>query len=342
MRETDTSVVDSVVVNSRYKLTLLKRVRCDDVRSALQGQCGIYVCSYPDAKWHEMQGLPVLRNYAIKKKTRFFALLSRRSWLVSPTQCVNPGCAHPSEVRYRKVLLGSRWRSKRLQQCSYLLQLFWLFFRLRRSFDYVLFYNFEMPIFLSAVFAKVILRKRVWIDFEDDYALTSRASWKNILTTRLLYNIPDAVICAAEPMVHRFPEKQTFVFNGFIEIASTATVFHPKVGGETVFMYAGRLDDIRGADLLPEVAAALREAFGKVRVLVTGEGPLESDLRSQPIAGVEFLGFLPESEFARTLAGVDAFLVLQKPDHPFNRGSFPSKIEYYAAMKRPIFALALA
>jgi glycosyltransferase involved in cell wall biosynthesis len=342
MPVTENPTLDEIPVNERYNLSLLKSVRCDDIRQAFVGKRCIYVCSYPDNKWHDTQGIPVLRNYAIRKKTQFFGMLSRRSLLVSPTQCINRSCVHTAEVRYRKVLLGSRWREKRLQQCEYLFQLLCLFVRLRRSFDYVLFYNFEMPVFFSAYFVKWILKKEVWVDFEDDYTLVHRSRWKNLLATQLAYNMPDVVICASEPMTKHFPTKKTFVFNGFIELHPSATNFWPNAEREMRFMYSGRLDDIRGVDLLPEVFVALQRVFRRVRVLVTGEGPLEATVRAWQIPGIEYLGFLHDEEFAQTLSTVDAFLVLQKPDHPFSRGSFPSKIEYYARLRRPIYVLSSA
>jgi len=56
---------------------------------------------------------------------------------------------------------------------------------------------------------------------------------------------------------------------------------------------------------------------------------------------VEYLGFLDDNEYDERLQRADACLLLQKPDHPFSRGSFPSKVDMYARYRKPVYVVEL-
>jgi glycosyltransferase involved in cell wall biosynthesis len=327
-------------VNDKYKLSPVYSVDKDDIQTYLRNGNGVYVCSFPDQKWHDHYGLKIERNYSIKKKQKMFDCLSNHSVLLSPTEIMKEVLTdHP--IQDGRVLhLSSRFTKARLKQIEYAFNILRYVFKHRRSIDFVFYYNFEMPIFFTAWMIKRVLGKKIYVDFEDDYTLVSRNKYKNILS-RLLFRIPDMVICINREMTKHFGKHtDCLVYNGFIDLSYSRNVdFTFKE--DSTFLYAGSLDDIRGVDLLPEIVAKLKTVVGRFRVKVSGSGPLEAFVRNLAIPEIEFLGFLSEEDYARTLEQSDYFLVLQKPDHPFNRGSFPSKIEYYAALKKPIYSLKL-
>jgi glycosyltransferase involved in cell wall biosynthesis len=130
------------------------------------------------------------------------------------------------------------------------------------------------------------------------------------------------------------------VFNGFVDLEYAKTLdFKLKNGVE--FLYAGALDSIRGIDLLPDLVNSLRQRLTSFSIYVTGSGPYEKEIKKWDLKEVVFLGFLNNAEYENILEKADVYLVLQKPDHPFSLGSFPSKIEYYSKYKKPIFKIDL-
>jgi hypothetical protein len=50
-------------------------------------------------------------------------------------------------------------------------------------------------------------------------------------------------------------------------------------------------------------------------------------------------GILAEADYERELKAADVCLVLQRPDHPFSRGSYPSKIQAYVRHGKPVLVL---
>ncbi len=333
-------MLKSVVINSKYSLSLLEEIEKDDINFYLSSKKGIYVCSFPDEQWHKQHNLVVKKNYATFKKSKFLSCLKPGSFIVSPTEILNP-TKKMNRVWIGNVFhLGSHFKYSRLKQIEYSLKLIFYLTKIRKNYDVVLYYNFELPIFFTALFVRHILGKEIYVDFEDDYSLIKRNWFKNYFT-KLIYQIPNSVICINREMKKHFGTKtHCLVFNGFIDLNYLKEI-DVSLREDLSFLYAGTLDEIRGADLLPEIVYALRKQFSYFRIRVTGFGPLDSQIRDLKLPEIEFLGFLSEDEYVKVLKLTDIFLVLQKPDHAFNKGSFPSKIEYYSAFKKPIYSLKL-
>jgi hypothetical protein len=92
-------------------------------------------------------------------------------------------------------------------------------------------------------------------------------------------------------------------------------------------------------ELVPDVVEALRKEIRGFKVLVSGKGPLREQAERWTIPEVRVLGFLDDKAYTQTIHDADVCLVLQKPDHPFSLGSFPSKVDEYARWKKPIYIL---
>lgn len=87
----------------------------------------------------------------------------------------------------------------------------------------------------------------------------------------------------------------------------------PPPGATFTLVHVGRLVPYKGAALAILALAELPETAPPVRLLVVGDGPerqtLEALARKLPEGRrVEFLGWLPQTELAETLADADAFL----------------------------------
>ena len=99
--------------------------------------------------------------------------------------------------------------------------------------------------------------------------------------------------------------------------------------------YIGNIANWRDHTFLEAVAAGRGNHGGKGAKQV-GLRPL---VESWDYPEVEYLGFLNDPAYTHIMQQVDACLVLQKPDHLFSLGSFPSKIDQYAKYNKPIFIL---
>jgi glycosyltransferase involved in cell wall biosynthesis len=151
----------------------------------------------------------------------------------------------------------------------------------------------------------------------------------------------DGGILINERMQRFFRKNQkTVVLNSFADLsyAEDLTLEEP-----VRLLYSGSLDDIRGADLIEDLSAALTEAGLDFDVFITGKGPLQSHIEkvSQQEARLHYEGFVSEQRLDELLSLCDVGLVLQKPDHPFSKGSFPSKIDLYAQYNLAILTLEL-
>jgi glycosyltransferase involved in cell wall biosynthesis len=210
----------------------------------------------------------------------------------------------------------------------------------RASYGYVLMYNFYLPVFLAGVYAKYVLGKSLYVEYEDDYTKRRTNQIKNLFE-RMLRKTCCGAICVNEHMVSDFKGKPVAVCNGFADLSYTGNCDFSIREGMT-FLFGGSLDEIRGIDLVPELVSALQSKISAFRILITGSGPLRGLVESWSIPEVSYCGLLDEKAYCEAIGNADACLILQKPDHPFSRGSFPSKVEQYAKHKKPIFVLSLA
>ena len=320
-----------------YVLSPVTGIRQDDLASLFGDAPGVYVCNCQEGAWYERFGMKRSYNYAVEKKHRMFGRLPPGSKWVSPT--FDPHADGDTEDFQNGPVLHlgygrARGRAAQLVQAAKIAR--WLVEH-RDEYAFVYVYNFYGPTYPPALVAK-LLGKRVYVDYEDDYTFL-RPPAKAMLE-KVLRRTPDGVVCINEGMTRYFPDKEVRVFNAFADLSYLEGTTPQLVEGMT-FLYTGRLDDLRGIDLVPELVRALRERLGSFRIRITGDGPLRPLVESWDFEEVEYLGFLPEGAFGEEVAAADACLILQKPDHGFSRGSFPSKIDAYAQYRRPIWVLEM-
>jgi glycosyltransferase involved in cell wall biosynthesis len=324
-----------------YWLAPVLKVRQDDLGAVLPEPPGVYVCNCPEEEWYDRFGLKRRQNPGTQKKRRMFERMAPGSQWISMTLDERaPGQTRTWQSPTGVLHLGSgRWQG-RLAQVRMALELAaWLVAR-RGTYGYAYVYNFDEPQFLVTRLVTWLLGKRLIVDYEDDYTTCRASRWKNALEAAMRRTV-DGVVCVHEAMLRYFPRTPAVVWNTFADLAYLE---QRRVGlwpGMTL-LYSGRFDDIRGIDLLPELVLALRGRIGTFELRVTGSGPLEGWVRDLGLPEVVFRGFVSDAELGREIAAADACLILQKPDHPFSQGSFPSKIEAYAEAHKPIFGLEVA
>jgi glycosyltransferase involved in cell wall biosynthesis len=79
-------------------------------------------------------------------------------------------------------------------------------------------------------------------------------------------------------------------------------------------LYAGRLTQEKGADLLAEAFLAARERNPRLHLVLAGGGPEEERLRERLDEHATFLGWLEGDELARAYASADVFLFASRTD----------------------------
>ncbi len=327
-----------LTINKRYSLVPLTKIDKEDIRPVFKNGVGVYICNFPEQKWYDFHNFERKRNYGIEKKERFFQLMNEGSMLLSPTQdslIMKPTKSFNNGKIYH---FGSIFKG-RYAQISQAIKIIFFLVKKRNFFNYCLVYNFYPGEMTIAFFAKYFLKKKIIVDFEDDYLKQTKKHFYQYYFN-FVKKIPDSIICINRNMVHYFQNQEIYVFNGFIEIDYVDKIdFELK---ENIrFLFSGTLDDIRGADLIPDIILALRKEISSFKIFITGSGPYEEEVKKWKFPEVEFLGFLSSKDYNKALQAADAYLVLQKPDHPFNLGSFPSKIEFYAKFKKPIYRIEL-
>lgn len=327
-----------LILTEKYVLEPLLHVEKDNISHFLSREVGVYICSFPSSEWLDYYNLKVSKNYSSQKKQRMFSLMKKGSFLFSPTE-IDTDIYTPKKFSSNNILyLSSIFINSRLKQIDYSFKIIQEIWRVRNKISYVLYYNFGMPIFFTSLIVKYLFGKKIYVDFEDDSILLRSSNLKNVIN-KWLYLIPDYVICINQNMRKCFrPKTETHVFNGFIDM-SYAKNLNFDFFENQVFLFAGTLDEIRGVDLIPSIVLELRKYINDFTILISGSGPLSNLITSYEYSEIKYLGFLNENEFENILKISDAFLVLQKPDHPFSKGSFPSKVEYYSKHKKPIYVL---
>lgn len=327
-----------IIINEKYCLVPLLKIENDNIKELFEKGRGMYICNFPDKAWYEYHGFTQSANYGIEKKEKFLALMDKNAMILSPTQDSRIISSSKSIKVGSVIHFGSRFTG-RFAQISMAFQIVkWLLIN-RKIYDYCLFNNFSPGELPSMFVAKYLLNKRILIDFEDDYLKQSRNKIYPYYF-KIAKSLPDAIICINRDMTRYFSQKKVYVFNGFIDLSYVNTVdFNLREGSK--FLYAGTLDEIRGVDLIPDIVKAVREKLKSFTINITGSGFLESEVRLWNFEEVKYLGFLSPENYSKVLSKTDIFLVLQKPDHPFSRGSFPSKVEFYSKYKKPIYRLIL-
>lgn len=328
----------NLLINSQYSLEPIIEVRKDNIYSIFNDGIGAYICNYPDNIWYEQHQFKQKGNKSIEKKNKFFELMSSDSILLSPTQDENNDKSTKTIKNGRVIHFGSRFTG-RLAQISKAFKMIVYLFNNKNKFTYCLIYNFYPSEMFFAFIAKFLLNKKIIVDFEDDYLLQSNRFYYKFYFN-IVKKIPQTIICINIEMTRYFDENKVFVFNGFIDLSYTKDVDYNFFSG-CKFLYSGSFDTIRGIDLIPELIVSLRHIIDDFSIYISGSGPLEKEILNWEYPEIKYFGYLNEKDFNYIISEVDFCLVLQKPDHPFSRGSFPSKIEYYSKFKKPIFSLRL-
>jgi glycosyltransferase involved in cell wall biosynthesis len=211
--------------------------------------------------------------------------------------------------------------------------------RLARNEDYdvIMFYNFNIITAFPSLIAGLLFRTPIVIDFNDN-RLDSR-DWSDRLRDKIYLYVVDpwlsGGICINTNMTALLRTDNTVVVRGepSVKIADECEIDRDIDSPLTVF-YGGRLDDVRGIDILLEAAPEIVRRQD-VEVRVGGYGPRFEEVQQQveemDINRVSFLGDLSNEQYREELVEANIAVNLQLPDAPGNEYTFPTKILDYLA-----------
>lgn len=213
----------------------------------------------------------------------------------------------------------------------------WISYKLfteRKSYNKILFYNYTPETAIPSFFAKIILNKKIYVEYEDGFfALDIFKPLKWIIAANEIvgnYLISGAIL-VTKNLKSRVKSKNIQIIPGIIDQTLYNQIMNlpPKKTDTKIIMYSGGLDEIRGINLFLEIAEnIINKKKGKYEFWITGKGPLEQlvrDYTKKYPKQIRYHGFISRNELINMYAHVDFFLSLQKPEHKFSAGSSPSK-----------------
>jgi len=305
--------INSIAVG-KYHLEPLLSIRQDDISGLLGIGPGVYICDCPEAEWYRHFGFKEKQRIGIvRKKRRMFLQMGKNSKWISPTSDV-PNGKHTVMWKNKNILhLGYRGHLPlRISQILQTISLFKYLWQHKQEYEYCLVYNFYLPFYLAPLAIKILFKKKLYIDYEDDYTL-QRKNWLKNYSEYLLRKTVNGAICVNKNMLSYFKKTPTRIFNGFANLEYTKHANFSLSDGMN-FLFSGTLDKIRGVELIPELIVALRERIKNFKIFITGSGPLQSIVEGWDCSEIKYLGFLDNLNYQNIIKKADACLVLQKPD----------------------------
>lgn len=216
----------------------------------------------------------------------------------------------------------------------------WWLIRHVKKRDVVVAYNGDPMKAVPVLLTRFVLRFRLVMQFEELYNGLGLKFTLHKIFERIMARIADGFVVSSvgtRDQLHlpRDPKR--------LASSSGYTPVYPDVcrGAPTAestplgLLYAGKLDEERG---LREFIDLFLATKGDAKLVITGSGPLEAHVRRMAAREerLEYLGMLPEPDFAAAVR--DAFICVnpQPTDHRFTNLSFPSKVVNFLSQGKPV------
>jgi glycosyltransferase involved in cell wall biosynthesis len=178
----------------------------------------------------------------------------------------------------------------------------------------------------QAAVAWARVRRVPYVLMSESHLVDPRSTWRRAVKRAVLPRIVAAASgwlvtgsLAREAVVaYGADPARVRIFGNTIDVTSVSAEVEAarstvRGGDDVVVLSTGRLDPIKGLDVLVRAAARVPG----VRLVLAGGGPEEARLRAlakETGAEVEFLGFVPPTELARVYAGADIFALLSRSE----------------------------
>jgi glycosyltransferase involved in cell wall biosynthesis len=204
----------------------------------------------------------------------------------------------------------------------------------RREYDVIIFYNFSWKAVLPAYVLKLTYRIPLVIEYEDGLIHHEHVVMRLVARFTSRFNgLVEGGICANEMLASRLETDNTTVVYGPPSIGMPAELPSPSYNKtEHVIMYAGALDQVRGADEFVRLADFLAADREDVVFWMSGYGSeseharVEAEIADCTHAEITFFGTLPWDEYRDRLVSADVLVNPQDPSTDITRYTFPSKL----------------
>jgi len=251
----------------KYQLEPLLNIRQDNISSLFGPKPGVYICDCPEAEWYKHFNFDKKDKIGIvRKKRRMFLQMGEKSKWISPTSNVPKGKCTKMWKNKNILHLGYRPFPTRINQVLQTISLFRWLWKHKQEYKYCLVYNFYLPFYLAPLAIKILFKKKLYVDYEDDYTL-QRKNWLKNSLEYFLRKTVDGAICINKHMIYYFKKKPVRIFNGFANLEYTKDKDFNFYDGMT-FLFSGTLDKIRGVELIPDLIISLKNGLKISRYLL--------------------------------------------------------------------------
>lgn len=212
------------------------------------------------------------------------------------------------------------------------------------NLDAILFYNFLPETAIPSFLAHFFLKIPIIVDFEEGYNPDSNLSFFKKAIFKHIYQFGVKQIDGAM-LVNSFLKKdiqcKTIVVRGIIsqDLMQKQKEHRKQEHTKPMIVYAGRLDDISGIQVLLDSLNYSKEDF---QLLVCGRGEYASAVADCTDHRVTYCGYLEYEQVQWNLLEADIVVVSQLSNHVFGNLSFPSKLFEYLATKNFIISSAVS
>jgi glycosyltransferase involved in cell wall biosynthesis len=217
----------------------------------------------------------------------------------------------------------------------------------KNKYDAVIFYN---PLFYrgypSIIFGK-IKNVPVVMDYEDlicsEYS--SNKIVRNILglIEKDIVKHVDKYVLASGAFIEKISPKSDYIIirSGCYSRAIEEGA-HGSIGEKNIIMYSGKLDAVRGVDMLIESMKYIKSK--DYQVVVTGAGPLAEYLKDaeKKNPNLSYKGYLSEEKYSELLNSALILVNTQKSKYDFSKYCFPSKLYEYMAAGKYVISTAVS
>jgi len=218
----------------------------------------------------------------------------------------------------------------------------------RNRYDAIIFYN---PV-LYRGYPSIILGKikdiQVIMDYEDlvdsEYTPQKWARGLFGIIERHIVGQVKSFILASGNFQRLLPKKarSIVVRSGCYKAKNGEDQTSREPVDKDIILFSGKLDEIRGVDLLIEAANHIKS--NNYQIVITSKGPLEEYVKeaARRNKNVIYTGFLSESEYKRVINRATILVNAQKTKYKFSRYCFPSKLYEYMATGKYVISTAVS
>lgn len=336
--------IEDIQFHEKYSLKFLEEIQCDNISSIFGDEKVLYVVPNLFTDYlMSRRDVVFERNSAINKKRSIYSNIRTAVRVVSIDYTKNYKkryypMVEEGDIMHLPIIRIAPIVDRIFQVIVTVLYLF----RNRNTFDSILFYNFYVQTSIPALIAKFILRKKIYVDFEDAYEENTFMSFiRRIISTYI-----DGGILVNRNQLELLPrmvESRYAIVNTYANLSYTRMELE-RVVDKVKFIYSGKIDLIRGVDLIVDFSWKMHQEKIDHQIVITGYGEINECIKNHPKyddvhSYIEILGFVDKEVLDALMRDSDVALSFDRPDEAKNRYLFPSKTQMYASYRLPILRL---